>query len=99
MDNALTTYRKHRESWMALQVVARELNHLLWLSLVNPLQPSVHVPIKHFPCLPCGTNLPSLLSSSAQQVRAMEQDLSWNRAAKQWEQVMVWAKIDDAYCG
>jgi len=51
MDNALTTYREHKESWVALQE------------------------------------------------RAMEQDLSWDRAAKQWEQVFEWAKIDEAYCG
>mmetsp|Transcript_34102 Transcript_34102/g.87208 ORF Transcript_34102/g.87208 Transcript_34102/m.87208 type:complete len:687 (+) Transcript_34102:172-2232(+) len=49
-DNALTTYRQHRESWEALQA------------------------------------------------RAMEQDLSWDRAAKQWEQVFEWAMLDPAYC-
>eukprot|EP00191_Tetraselmis_sp_GSL018_P001478 CAMPEP_0177599634 /NCGR_PEP_ID=MMETSP0419_2-20121207/13107_1 /TAXON_ID=582737 /ORGANISM="Tetraselmis sp., Strain GSL018" /LENGTH=669 /DNA_ID=CAMNT_0019092399 /DNA_START=189 /DNA_END=2198 /DNA_ORIENTATION=- len=38
-------------------------------------------------------------SWTALQVRAMSQDLSWNRAAKQWEQVFTWAKIDPAYCG
>ena len=31
--------------------------------------------------------------STPQQVRCMEQDLSWNRSAKQWEQVMDWRPL------
>ena len=35
----------------------------------------------------------------AMQTQAMTQDLSWNNAARKWEQVFEWAKMDPPHCG
>ena len=35
----------------------------------------------------------------AMQTQAMTQDLSWDNAAKKWEQVFEWSKIDPPHCG